>query len=232
MRATATPAPARGGDVVRFDRTERILHWVVAALGLTLILTGLTLYAGPFSELVGRRGTVRTIHVTVGLLLPIPLLIALLLPRRGAALRADARRLNRFDAEDRAWLRRSTHATARPGKFNAGQKLNAAFLAAAGAVLFGTGLILHWARHFAVDIRTGATFVHDWFAIGVWIAIAGHILFALGDPQALRGMITGRVSARWARIVHPRWDPKPTVATLQAVTTADGNAAERDDGRR
>ncbi len=29
-----------------------------------------------------------------------------------------------------------------------------------------------------VGARTGATFVHDWFAIGIWIAVTGHVLFA------------------------------------------------------
>ena len=36
-----------------------------------------------------------------------------------------------------------------------------------------------------IDLRTGATFVHDWFAIGVWLAVVGHIVFALRDPDAL-----------------------------------------------
>jgi formate dehydrogenase subunit gamma len=35
--------------------------------------------------------------------------------------------------------------------------------------------------------------------------VAGHILFALSQPQALRGMLTGRVARRWAQDHHPRW---------------------------
>ncbi len=192
-------------DLDRFDITERLVHWVTAALMLTLIGTGFSLYVGPLSTLVGRRDLLKTIHIVAGLALLVPLAVALVLPRQGSALRADARRINRFDAEDRRWLRRRTHARARTGKFNAGQKLNASFLVAAGIVLLGTGVIMQWPDRWSVDLRTGATFVHDWFAIAVLLAVFGHIVFALRDPITIGGMLRGRVPARWARRVHPRW---------------------------
>jgi formate dehydrogenase subunit gamma len=174
--------------LVRFDRTERIVHWVTAALVITLMLTGAAMYAGPVSALVGPRELVRNVHVLAGLALPVPIIVALLARRHGAALRADVRELNRFTR-----------------KFNLGQRINASFLAAAGLVLLGTGIIMKWHDPFSDDLRTGATFVHDWFAIGVWLAILGHITFALRDPDALRGMAKGTVPARWARDAHPRW---------------------------
>jgi formate dehydrogenase subunit gamma len=202
---SGTDTTERADTIARFDPTERVVHWCTAVLGLMLIATGAALYAGPVSTLVGRRDLVKTVHVLAGIALPIPVLVALLLPRHGHAFRSDVRAMNRFDGEDRRWLRRRTHAAARPAKFNAGQKLNAAFLAAAGIALFVTGLMLRFPEPWSVDLRTGATFVHDWFAIGVAVAIAGHILFALRDPVALRGMLRGRVPARWARYTHPRW---------------------------
>lgn len=198
---TPTPAPASALD--RFDGTERVVHWTTAALVLTLLLTGAAMYAGPISTLVGRRELVKTVHVLAGLALPIPVVIALLLPRRGRALRADVRRIDRFDDDDRRWLR--PRRPSRPGKFNAGQKLNASFLAAAGIVLLATGVMLRWPDPWSVDLRTGATFVHDWFAIGVALSVIGHIAFALRDPVALGGMTRGKVPAHWARRTHPRW---------------------------
>ena len=175
-------------EIQRFDRTERVVHWVTAALVITLMLTGAAMYAGPVSTLVGRRVLMRNVHVLAGLALPIPILVALFARRAGAALRADIRELNRHTR-----------------KFNFGQRLNASFLAAAGLVLLATGIMLKWNHPFSDDLRTGATFVHDWFAIGVWLAIVGHIAFALRDPIALRGMAKGTVPARWARDTHPRW---------------------------
>jgi formate dehydrogenase subunit gamma len=227
---TTAAAPAvTGQQLDRFDRTERIVHWCTAILGLTLLATGASLYAGPISTLVGRRELVRTIHVLAGVLLPIPVVLGLVLPRRGRAFRADVRELNRFDDEDRRWLRRRTHSRARPAKFNAGQKLNAAFLGAAGLVLFATGLMLRFPEHFAVDLRTGATFVHDWFAIGVALAVTGHIAFALRDPVALSGMWRGRVAPEWARRTHPRWYERVTGRRADRLAgRPDANPPGRD----
>ena len=195
-----TPPP----ELARFDRVERAAHWSTASLFGVLMLTGAALYAGPISTLVGQREVVRIIHVSAGLLLPLPLLIGLG-GRWGRALRRDVRRLGRFDDEDRRWLRRSTRGDARLGKFNPGQKLNAAFLGSAIVVMLGTGIVLKWFSLFSLTTRTGATFVHDWVALGIWIAVLGHIMLAVRDPDALRGMLRGVVPARWARLNRPRW---------------------------
>lgn len=195
-----TPPP----ELARFDRVERVAHWSTATLFGVLMFTGAALYAGPISTLVGQREVVRTVHVGAGLLLPLPLLVGLA-GRWGRALRRDLRRLGRFDDDDRRWLRRDTRAEARLGKFNPGQKLNAAFLGSTIVVMLGTGIVLKWFSLFSLSTRTGATFVHDWVALGIWIAVLGHILLALRDPIALRGMLHGVVTARWARTNRPRW---------------------------
>jgi formate dehydrogenase subunit gamma len=212
-------------DLERFDRVERLAHWTTAALFGVLMLTGAALYAGPVSTLVGQRYLVRTVHGTAGLILPIPLLVGLA-GRWGRSLRRDVRRLGRFDDDDRRWFRRSTRAAARLGKFNPGQKLNAAFLGSAIFVMLGTGIILKWFSLFSLSTRTGATFVHDWVALGIWISVLGHIFLALRDPDALGGMLRGRVSARWARTLRPRWyeaetgEPAPRVPAPAATHTA------------
>ena len=211
MAATSTTAPLRPADppLERFARAERIVHWSTATLFVTLMLTGAALYAGPISTLVGRRDVVRTIHVTAGLALPVPLLIGLV-GKWGAALRRDLRRLDRWIPDDRLWLRRATRDQARLGKFNPGQKLNATFLGAAIVLMIATGSIMKWFDAFPLSWRTGATFVHDWVALGVWLAVGGHVLFALRDPEALRSMVRGAISARWARTRRPRWYEEET----------------------
>ncbi len=190
--------------LLRFDRRERTLHWVNATLFGILMLTGAALYAGPVSAIVGNREVVRTIHVYSGILLPVPLLLAVL-GRRGARLRTDLGRLNRWSRDDARWFRRRQRAHVALGKFNPGQKLNATFIAAAAIVMLGTGSIMKWFDLFPLDWRTGATFVHDWFALGIWAAVIGHILFAVRDGDALDGMIGGSVPAAWARTKAPLW---------------------------
>jgi formate dehydrogenase subunit gamma len=190
--------------ILRFDRVERAVHWVNATLFGTLMLTGAALYAGPISTLVGNREVVRFIHVWSGLLLPVPLLIGVL-GRHGARLRTDLGRLNRWTRDDRRWFRRAHRRDVALGKFNPGQKLNAAFIAGAAVVMIVTGSIMKWFSLFPLDWRTGATFVHDWFALGIWLAVLGHIFFALRDSESLDAMLGGHVAASWARRKAPLW---------------------------
>ena len=133
-------------------------------------------------------------------------------------MRATARSCGsaRSAGSKRAWFRRKSRHEARLGKFNPGQKLNAAFLGAAIVVMLATGVILKWFEVFPISIRTGATFVHDWMALGIWLSITAHIALAFQDPAALRSMVRGTISARWARTKRPRWYEETT-----------GNSAER-----
>ncbi len=214
--AAATRRPDDGGRpalLVRFDRIERAVHWITATLFLLLVVTGAILYLEPLQAVVGRRALVEDIHVYAGLALPLPLVVALS-GSWGRALREDLRRFNRWSTDDRAWLRslfrpgperRSRLRTLRVGKFNAGQKLNAAFVAGAGLVMLGTGVIMRWYHPWPLNWRTGATFVHDWLALGLGIVIIGHIGMALRDPDALRSMLVGTIRRAWAKRHAPAW---------------------------
>jgi formate dehydrogenase subunit gamma len=207
---TRPPEPAAGAGpdeppILRFDRVERIAHWVNAALFGLVMLTGSVLYIGELSVLVGNRPTVRFLHVYGGLAIPVVFVVALA-PRWGRALRRDLTRLNRWIPDDRRWLRTFGRAKdVRLDKFNAGQKLNAAFVLGATVVMVGTGIIMRWFEPFSLDTRTGATFVHDWFALFIWLSVLGHIWFAFADGEALRSMVSGTVSARWAKVKRSRW---------------------------
>jgi formate dehydrogenase subunit gamma len=191
--------------IERFTRAERALHWATAAAVLTAAITGLILYVGPLTALVGRRNLVKDVHVVAGLAMPVPLVLAYA-GRWRAAVRADVRRLGRWTRADRRWLwSRGREARDQVGKFNAGQKANAAFVLGMIPVMLATGGIMRWYEPFDLRYRTGATFVHDWTAIVTWVVVTGHIAFALADRGSLRGMLTGRVSRAWAAHHHPQW---------------------------
>ena len=201
MAVTTTRRADASTPITRFDRAERVVHWTNATLFLTLLVTGSFLYFGPLSAMVGRRETIKTIHVWCGLALPFPVLIGLLLSR---GFRVDAKRLGRFDDEDWTWLK-SRGRRGRVAKFNAGQKLNAAFVAGAIPVMLATGSIMRWFEPWPLSWRTGATFVHDWVFLAMLVVVIGHIGKALAEPVALKGMISGRVTRGWARRNRPRW---------------------------
>lgn len=214
---TVAAKPSQERAVLRFDRVERAVHWTNASLFMILIITGAALYFTPLIALVGRRRLIEQVHLYVGLALPVPLLVGLA-GGWGRALRRDINRFNHWTEADREWLRDlvdsasgrgrgRTGSRPRPrlGKFNAGQKLNAAFTAGAGLVMLGTGAIMRWYRPWPLSWRTGATFVHDWLALAVGLVVIGHVGMALRDPDALRSMWTGRISRRWAERHAPGW---------------------------
>jgi len=208
---SARPFPSsreHGDRLVRFDGVERAAHWATAALFLTLVVTGAALYVPPLVALVGRRALIVRVHVDAGLALPVPLLLSVAGPW-GKALRADLRRLNRWSNDDRRWLslalRRLPRSHLRVGKFNAGQKLNAAFSLGVMGVMLMTGSIMRWFYFWPLSWRSGATFVHDLVAYIFVAAVAAHIYMALTHPGALRSIFAGWVSRAWAERHAKAW---------------------------
>jgi formate dehydrogenase subunit gamma len=218
--AAALPVDTPHDDqIVRFDRAERWLHWANATLVLVLLATGLILYVGSLSALVGRRALIKDIHVYSGLALPAPF-IALYAGRWRAGFRRDIRRLGRFLRDDWRWLRsRGRAPNLRLGKFNAGQKLNAIFVAGVLPVMLMTGSIMYWNRPFSDAWRTGATFVHDWGFVALLIVTIGHIAKALSEPEMLRSILRGSVPASWAAAHRPRWHAEVTAQAEERPPT-------------
>ncbi|ALO92833.1 formate dehydrogenase [Streptomyces hygroscopicus subsp. limoneus] len=202
-----TPAPP-SARVHRFTRAERWVHRVTAVQMGVCVVTAAVLYIPQLAVLVGRRELVVRVHECAGLALPVPVLLGL----ASRAFRADLRFLNRFGPHDRVWLRAALrrdrrHGSRPAGKFNAGQKVYAAWIAGATLVMLGTGLMMWFTRLTPLMWRTSATFVHDWLALTIGVVLAGHIGMALGDPEARRGLRTGSVSEEWANREHPLWRP-------------------------
>lgn len=216
------------GSILRFTRAERALHWVTGTAVLVCAVTGFVLYVGWPAALIGRRTLLRDVHVAAGVVLPVPLVVAYA-GRWRAAVRADVRLLARWTHADRRWLvSRGRDGAGTVGKFNAGQKANAAFVAGMIPVMLVTGAIMRWYDPLGVAIahRTGATFVHDWTAAATWAMVAGHIGFALSDRTGRRGMVTGRVTRAWAEERHPRWAAEvPTPGPGSGVCPSHGDGA-------
>ncbi|GAA3817905.1 cytochrome b/b6 domain-containing protein [Streptomyces chiangmaiensis] len=223
---TATaPRPERPGRIRRFSRAERLVHGATGWLMLICVVTAACLYLAPLAQLVGRRHLLVTVHEWSGILLPLPFLLGLASP----AFRADLRRLNRFAEYDRQWLRaarkRLTRPGARPaGKFNAGQKLYAGWIAGAVLVMLATGLLMWFTGLLPMISRTSAIFVHDVLAWAIGAVLIGHMRKAYRDPEARLGMRTGFVERDWARTWHRHWP----VEDPPAARGADSGTAGRE----
>jgi len=190
--------------VRRFSRTERAVHWVHASAFLVLLGSCLVLYLPSLAAEIGRRPLVKDVHLFTALAWAVALLIVIVLgDRRG--LRATARELDVFDADDRRWLRGRR---ARQGRFNAGQKLNAA-LTAAFAVLLAVSGVLLWLGERDTRFRFDSTIVlHDVVAYLSVALLAGHLYLAVIHPStrhSLRGITVGTVREDWAREHHAKW---------------------------
>jgi formate dehydrogenase subunit gamma len=209
--ATEKPPPA-AAYVRRFGPEERSLHWLLAVTFLTMLATGLILYLPAFAQLAANRRLWKSIHLGAAIAFWAGLVVLLLTDLSGS-LRRTAGEFDRFDDDDVRWLgwavtRRGPEPPA--GRFNAGQKLNAALVAGLMVVFTVSGVLIYLQEtDAAVRGRTSAILVHD---IATWIAvplIAGHLYLALVNPStrpSLRGMVLGTVRRDWARRHHPKWD--------------------------
>jgi formate dehydrogenase gamma subunit len=194
--------PAR---VLRFTRSERAFHWLVAVAFFVLLLSGL---------LMGKPGSLHnvlyTMHLASGGVLVGGLALILLWGNR-RALSQTRRDLSTLDALDRQWLARVPAAVFKhspetsAGRFNAGQKLNFMLVTVLFAALFASGIgLIITGSHPVNPVFKAAHVVAAYTAL---VLVAGHLYMALINPStrpALRGMISGKVDAAWVRKYHTR----------------------------
>jgi len=202
--------------VRRFSRTERAIHWIHASAFFVLLASGLVLYLPALSTAVANRPLVKAIHIYTAVTWIVALALVILVgDRRG--LRETLRELDGYDRDDRRWLMAQG---APQGRFNAGQKVNAA-LTAALAVLFTVSGFLLWYGERNTDFRWASTILlHDGLAILSVLLLSGHLYLALVHPttrHSLHGMVRGSVRADWAARHHAKWRPED--ATLKRKPT-------------
>jgi formate dehydrogenase subunit gamma len=193
--------------VRRFSRTERALHWVNALGFFYLLATGLILYLPSLSVLVGRRQLIQVMHFWGGVAWVSLLAIVVVLGDRRGILRL-ARELDAFDGDDGTWLRGGS---AKQGRFNAGQKINATLTAAFTVLFLVSGLLL-WFGEQNTRYRFASTVIlHDGLMFVALFLLVGHLYLALIHPttrHALRGITVGTVSEDWAARHHAKWKPQ------------------------
>jgi len=194
-------APRR---LARFTRTERAVHWVHATAFVILLGSGLCLYLPSLAEAVGRRPLVKGIHIYTAVAWAVALVLIVVAGDRRSLARA-AREIDRFDADDRAWLRRRP---APQGRLNAGQKLNAVITAAFAILFVVTGFLLWYGERDTRFRLAGTLLVHDWLMYVSFLLFLGHLFLTLVYPKtrhSLNGMTHGWVEEDWAREHHRKW---------------------------
>ena len=180
------------------------MHWVHATAFLVLLGSGFCLYLPSLAEAFGRRPLLKAIHLYTALGWALGLMVVVAVGDH-RALRRTLREIDRFDADDRAWLARRR---APQGRLNAGQKLNAV-VTASFAVLFAVSGTLLWLGERDTRFRfAGTLLVHDWLMLVSLVLFCGHLYLALlytRTRHALSGMTRGWVREDWARRHYPAW---------------------------
>ena len=206
MATTATPgSEAEPVYVTRFTPTERVLHWVHAVSFLALLATGVALYVPELTEAFGSRELLRNLHLGIAIAWIVALVAVVVLGDR-RALRQTLRDVDVLDEDDARWG--LLHMNVPQGRFNAGQKRNAA-ITAAFAVLFVVSGFLLWygARNNDFSLAS-AVLLHDALTLIAIVLVAGHLYFVLLHPStrhSLRGTTRGTVRADWAQKHHAKW---------------------------
>ncbi len=192
--------------VERFNTWERILHWFVAGSFFTLLLSGLGLYSRLFHnyfDIFGGGVEAIAVHKIAGMVF---FVCSLLLFRN------HCRDMLTFDDDDRHWFRQlggylsRDHNHIDSGKFNAGQKAFALFMAGATVLLGITGIINWIPGSFPRIVVQLSLLLHGvLFILFIMIVVVHAYLTTIGNPGTFESMIYGNVRKIWAKKHHPKW---------------------------
>lgn len=207
-RPKRTPSP----KILRFARSERMLHWAIAGPFLFSMATALVLVlvynpdpSRPY------RGVFAKLHRGSGVALIVLPMLAAVKSRGDARLHFyNIKQAWIWMFDDFKWLAlmglaavNSKIQLPEQGKFNAAEKINFMVLMVTYPLYVATGLlmwltplaILSWLMHFLMACMAAPL-------------IGGHLYMAVINPasrKGLHGMISGHVDRHWARHHYRRW---------------------------
>lgn len=170
----------------RFSRFEKLIHWLVAIAMLILLATGAILFV-PALTAQFPRPVINRIHIDSGVAATVAMLLALVGPW-GRSLRHDLHelmiapldQLNSWTGVIGDWLHRATPSTPgeEPDKFNVGQRLFTAAMAALAVLSVLTGFALRTPGRIPTSIQGGAEFTHEIVFLAIAVLVIGHIIKA------------------------------------------------------
>jgi formate dehydrogenase subunit gamma len=184
-------------EVVRHRPGERLAHALGLVSFVVLALTGCSFLLGNGNPL---GDTARTVHEYVGWFFAAAVVAIFFFWLRSG----------RFAAHDWRWLRYlggyfGFGGALPAGKFNAGQKIYFWFVVLCGLGLFATGVLMSFRDGVRSWLPLAYT-IHDGLAILFVSAVVAHFYLAVvAVPGALRAILEGKVSTRWAQHHHPEW---------------------------
>ena len=203
---------AAGSKILRFYRSERMLHWAITIPFLVCYATALILVTvynpAPHRPL---RALFSWLHRASGIALAVLPALAAIENRREFRIHCyNIKEAWVWGRDDFKWLflmplaaLSSRFKLPEQGKFNAAEKLNFMVLMGTYPLYIATGLLI-WMKTFTL----AAWALHLLMAAIATPLILGHMYMAMidrGGRPGLQGMISGYVEREWARHHYPRW---------------------------
>jgi formate dehydrogenase subunit gamma len=198
--------------VMRFAKSERILHWAIAGPFLASYITALILVLVYNPDRTRPlRLLFSTLHRGSGVALIVLPMLATLKSRGDARIHLyNIKQAWTWMFADFKWLglmllAAMTKRVRLPeqGKFHAAGKLNFIVLLVSYPLYVATGILI-WITH----VNLLAWLLHFFIALLATPLLLGHLYMVLIDPrrrQGLHGMISGYVDRQWAKQNYGRW---------------------------
>jgi len=185
--------------MLRFRKSEILLHWLHAIPFILLLITGVILAVEGFSG-EQRNEFLSDFHKILGVLLIVaPPLVTLVGNSR--LILGNLKQILTIDALDIAWLKaqpKGLHVAA--GKFNMGQKINSILMMLISLTLQATGIWLWLAPQGLLG-----RWAHILIAVGSVGLLSGHIFMATLNPstrKGFKGIINGMVPVSYVEEHH------------------------------
>jgi formate dehydrogenase subunit gamma len=197
-----------GSEIVRHNRTSRLIHWAVALTFFICLLSGMPIWSPVFgwmAPLFGGLSVCRVIHPWVGAAFFLASVVMFVYWLRDMHLDPSesrewiqggrAIRYLRYETDDRDG-----------GKYNGGQKLQFWLVSAAALGLLLSGLLMWFPLAFPQLLMECAYVLHDVTFVLFAMLIVFHVyLGTVAEPGTFGSMTRGTVTKPWARLHHPRW---------------------------
>ena len=194
--------------VDRYNATQRINHWITAALFTMLTLSGLSLFHPSLfwlTNLFGGGPNTRAIHPWFGIFLFASFIILFV---RFVALNIPNKDDVRWTLKLGNIVQNKHEGLPELGKYNAGQKMVFWGQSALITVMFISGIAI-WDQYFGtyttIELKRWALAAHSLAALVAILIIIVHIYAGIWIKGTSRAMIRGTVTGGWAYRHHRKW---------------------------
>lgn len=215
--------------VYRFSKGERFVHWCHGVSFLLLLFTGLgvlTFALQPLSNIFGGIQVSRDIHRVVAVIFTIGMIIGFVGKGEGARqMRRWFKDVINFRKDDFAHAKNfpieffGGHKPFPPqGKFNGGEKLNSMITILGTLCIVTSGYIMWFANSLPQFLVQWAYPIHSACALFMAALLIAHIYLGVLHPdsnQALKGIFTGWVPAKFAYEHYEKWYNEEAEETLK-----------------